>query len=272
MTSDTLVRHDAKWSRAVLEQIADLLEHCDAGPGFDPFAGVFHLVDEVLGPDYQLWGADIEPKFAAAHPRVSVGDAFDPATYWVEVGGEHVKPLRVITSPTYGNRMAGGYQGPRCKHCQGAPGLDCDDCSGVGFDGTGRRGYAISLGKKPEEESTAWLSWGHKYRQRHSEWLALLRRYVLTPGPDRLILNMADHLATSESGGPQVRQYVCDWWVNEASSQGFRLTEAYQVDTPKSREGSNHEARTRGEMVMVFDLIPHIDSERDKLARAKVAA
>lgn len=256
------VRHDAKWSRAVLDVLAVILnDEAAPVPGLlvDPFAGVAHLLLEVTGRS-DWWGIELEPEWAAVNDWVHQGNALDPSCYPEQVGA-------VVTSVSYGNRFSDQYLGPRCRPCDGFgqqvvnPGdgtctieeraqgwRTCPVCRGSGRDGRGRYSYAISLGRRVSEGSSAGLQWGPKYRAFHDRWLKTLTD-VLEPGPRRLILNVSDHYRGKQ------RQYVCSWWVAAAHRWGFRLVEAQPADTLRMAHGRNGEKRAEREMVFVFDYL-----------------
>lgn len=244
-------RHDAKFSGEVLEILKRLAGDAP-GPIVDPFAGV-GLIDQIGRAD--VIGIELEPEWAEASPVVRQGDALELGSYPPAVG-------TIMTSPTYGNRMGDRYLGPACGGCGGtgwaqlsatAVGLsvefgECDRCSGTGRDGAGRYGYGISLGRLASEGSSCHLQWGDGYREFHRRWLVVAST-VLEPGPARLVLNMSDHYR-----GGQL-QYVCQWWIEEAGRQGFRLADTHRADTARQGHGQNGEKRAAAEMVFVFDLI-----------------
>lgn len=242
----TRPRHDAKYSAEVLEILRALAPGL-AGPIVDPFAGV-GLIDTIGRED--VIGIELEPEWAVASPVVRQGDALDPGAYPPEVGS-------IVTSPTYGNRMADRYLGPACVACAGTglvlgevlgTPVGCSPCGGTGRIGAGRYGYGISLGRLASEGSSCHLQWGDAYREFHRRWL-IIASTVLDPGASRLVLNMSDHYRDG------AHQYVCHWWLEEAGRQGFRLADTYRADTDRIGHGQNSERRAPAEMVYVFDLI-----------------
>jgi hypothetical protein len=247
-----VTRHDAKWSRPVLDVLAVLLNDEAApvvGPLVDPFAGVAHQLVEVTGRA-DWWGIELEAEWAAVNDWVRHGDALDRSCYPAHVGA-------VVTSVSYGNRFSDQYLGPVCRACDGQgwsdhghPGhrAECVPCNGVGRVGRGRYSYAISLGRKVSAGSSAGLQWGPKYRAFHHRWLKTLTD-VIEPGPRRLILNVSDHYRARQ------RQYVCSWWLRAAHEWGFRLVEAWPAETVRMAHGRNAEKRAEREMVFVFDYL-----------------
>src|SRR5690606_36840269 len=111
-----------KFSDPILDEILDVLDtHVDPEglPDqvlrvLDPFAGVGRI-HELM--DRRTWitttGIEIEPEWAACHPRTEVGDAlhlpFPDGSFDA-----------ITSSPCYGNRMADTHE-PRdpCRTCHG---------------------------------------------------------------------------------------------------------------------------------------------------------
>ncbi len=259
-------RHDAKFSPAVMAKLTELLtapgRYSVAGTIVDPFAGI-GLIDELDRDD--VAGIEIEPEWADASDVVICGDALDSANYPEDIGS-------IVTSITYGNRMAGNYLGPKCKICagsgtvpvsgRGSDGFDrCEECDGIGHDTKGRFGYAISLGRPVSEDSSAQWTFGPKWQRFHRRWLVIAAT-VLPHGDRRLILNVSDHYVTppklKRTNGPVItrpehREYVCAWVITAAWASGFRLAEAHHIETPRIGRGPNRDARAPDEMILVFD-------------------
>ena len=318
MTTTDRRPHSAKWSQAVLDVIDTLQGEDnwdDRGWIVDPFAGIGNGLADVFNHNH-LWGIEIEAAWAD-HPDtpwwIRQGDALDASYYpmTVENGGEGIGAI--VTSPTYGNRMADRYRGPKCSECDGhgiaSSGLPadvdycghcngsgvipfltttsaesgevvvvadgdtcghckgygrmladgtaqpdppdpeltsqtCDRCKGSGFDGTGRRGYAVDLGKHPEPGSSASLQWGPAYRIFHHRWLALIADLV--PAGRPIVINMSDHIRQHQ------RRHVCAWWIQAAAEAGLALAGAYPAETPRWGSGANRDARTEHELVLLF--------------------
>lgn len=258
-------RHDAKYSPAVIKILDQLLPSI-TGLIVDPFAGTGqHLA--TLDNGRGIYGIEIEPDWAAASTWVHQGDALGRTGYPLDTAA-------IVTSPCYGNRLADPYLGRPCDHCyqgqqpSGPTGADgyhkCEECNGTGHDPKDQKrrfSYAISLGHPVHKASAASLHFwndqrGYHYRHFHNTWLRTIT-HVLTPGPNRLILNMKDHYrqATINGETAQRRQHACNWWVTAASEAGFRLTSAHVADTAGIGFGANMQTgKVDHEMVFVFDL------------------
>ncbi len=241
--------HPAVFSQPILERLTQLVDRLD-GPVLDllgPEAGLIHR----LGRDDTI-GVEIEPEWAAMHPRTIQGDAaalpFPDASFGV-----------VVTSPPYGNRMADQYLGSadneKCRPClgtgvvfNGGEGDDCRKCDGTGRAKSTRRGYAISLGHLVDQRSSAGDQWGTRYRYRSEAHLREIRR-VLRPG-GTFILNISDHVRNGQ------RQYVTDWWVQTASRLGLAFVTAETVTTRRYGLGQNRGSRIDGEQIVVMEKRP----------------
>lgn len=200
----TAVPHPAPYSAAVLEALGRWTE--GLRPLLDPFAGTGRVHD--LGGD--TYGVEIEPEWAAMHPRTEVGDACDlrfPDGFFA----------CVATSPTYGNRFADRHNAR---------------------DGSLRRGYTHDLRKltgDPDRQlavtNTGRYQWGTAYQALHKlAWKEVGR--VLRPG-GRFVLNVSDHYRNGRIVD------VCRWHEGTLRAFGFQLEAIELVPTPRLRLGAN---------------------------------
>ena len=178
----------------------------------DPFAGtgLIHQVHD------RAIGVEIEPEWAAMHPRTVVGDAtclpFDSQVFDA-----------IATSPCYGNRMA-----------------DHHDAR----DGSKRHTYRHYLGRQLHENSAGKLQWGAAYRDLHERAWAECYRVLVPFGV--LILNISDHVRGGE------RMYVTDWHRRTLTELDFVLIDEIEIATPRLRHGENFGARVDHELVQVY--------------------
>lgn len=236
-----MTAHPAKFSAPILTEAARQLERYAGGRRLrvlDPFAGT-GLV-HTLEP-HETWGVEIEPEWAAMHPRTIVGDALR-------------MPFRadtfdaIVTSPTYGNRMADQYDGAgRCRRCSGVGDLEgetCTRCGGSGRDRSKRYTYRIALKRPPHARSTVRLAWGPGYWHRHwSAWVEARR--VLRPG-GIFILNVSDF----EKAGELIP--VVGWHRARLIDLGFVFAGCEDVTTARMGHGANRDARADAENVLIF--------------------
>ena len=201
--------HPATYPKAVLDVIDELL-----GPArliLDPFAGVGGI--HALRPHRVTIGVELEAEWAAMSLFTIVGDAtrLPFADHQFDA---------VATSPTYGNRLADGYDGR---------------------DGSRRFTYRLALGRELTPGNSGALQWGDAYRVFHRCAWEEARR-VLKPG-GRFILNIKDHIR----GGK--RQHVTGWHLDVLTAIGFRLVTQREVPVPGIRVGRNADARIGFETV-----------------------
>lgn len=208
--------HPATFNQDILDAIADVL-----GPRYanvlDPFAGT-GKVHSLATSERKTTGIEIEEEWAAMHDDTIVGSAlalpFEDDTFDA-----------IVTSPTYGNRMADQYDGR---------------------DGSTRATYRISLGRPLCEENSGKLQWGVKYRRFHWDaWREAVR--VLRPA-GRFVLNIKDHIR----GG--VVQGVTAWHIDTLESLGLVVADHRQVPCEGYGFGANADLRVDFENVIAFDL------------------
>lgn len=255
MTSAPPVAHPAKFGEEILAAIVDVLTtYPVVGEVLDPMAGTgrIHLL-EFLG--YETVGVELEPEWAAQHPRTQVGNAEHLPSGWNGRFGA------VITSPPYANRMADRHEAKECcRQCEG-PGIwidpagfedeTCPRCKGAGRNAYKRNTYRHVLGRPLTEGSAAGMQWGSGtsgdvYRQSMSSILRGIYR-VLAPG-GLFILNVKDHYRKGEL------QHVPEWFEAQtgATSSGFRLVEKVPIPAKGNRQGRNGTLRADCEWLLVF--------------------
>ncbi|MGH9002704.1 MAG: hypothetical protein ACRDYV_06205, partial [Acidimicrobiia bacterium] len=205
--------HPARYTPSLLPLVA---RHLEAGwRVLDPFAGTggVHQLRALAAVD--TVGVEIQPKWAAWHPDTICADLFD-----VDF------PTRsfdaVVTSPTYGNRMADNF---------------------TPTDPTGRRSYRITHGEPLHPNNSGLLAWGPTYRNFHTRAWA---RVVPWTGR-RLILNVKDHQRDGQ------RAPVVAWHRATLEALGLVLVADIPVAAPGYRRGANRDARL-DERVLVFDV------------------
>lgn len=130
----------------------------------------------------------------------------------------------VITSPTYGNRMADSH---------------------IAKDSSVRNTYTHKLGRKLDDNNTGKMQWGENYRKIHSLVYSEVFRTLKQNG--YLILNMKDHIRNGK------RVYVTDWHIQELKNKGFRLLRHIKIQLKGNGFGANAHLRVSYESVLLFN-------------------
>jgi len=216
-----MTRHPAKFTDVLLPVMANaVIHHSVPGQGFlilDPFAGTGKIFEfEKLIPNCVCWANELEPEWAAKHPRSIIGNAlkimFEDNLFDV-----------ICTSPCYGNRMADHHEAK---------------------DSSRRNTYRHALGRPLSSGSAAGMQWGDEYRSFHASAWKEATRVLRHRG--LFVLNISDHIR----GGEQ--QYVSDWHAQTLESLGYRCLDDILVETPRQRFGANGGLRVEYEHVYIF--------------------
>lgn len=157
--------HPAKFSVVIMDAIVESLAAASVTRILDPFAGtgLVHAIADRLHVDSV--GVEIEPEWAAMHPRTVCADS---RTLTHDLVGQFDA---VITSPTYGNRMA-----------------DHHDARDLSDRGT----YKHRLGRELTDGNSGAMYWGDEYRNLHTD---VYRRCVELLAPlGTFVVNVKDHV------------------------------------------------------------------------------
>lgn len=212
----TGVSHPATFSAPLLPVFAELL--VGYRRVLDPFAGTgkIHLLGALVD-GIETVGVEIEPEWAACHPKTSVGNAlaleFKDASFDA-----------ICTSPTYGNRLADSHDA---------------------YDAESRRSYTHDLGRKLAADNSGAMQWGNAYREFHAKaWAEAVR--VLRPG-GRFVVNVKDHVRAG------VWQDVPAWHVRALEACGLAVSAIRPVEVSSLRVGDNSDLRATAELVIALD-------------------
>ena len=183
----------------------------------DPFAGI-GTTAEML-PDYDVVGVEIEAEWAEQNTSTICGDALTVVPTLKEFDA-------VLTSPTYGNRMADDFNSK---------------------DSSKRITYRHYLDRPLTKGTTSNLHFGRKagkYEDLHKKiWKVSID--VLKP-QGLFILNIKDFIAKGKV------MPVSDWHIETLKGLGMCLLSHKKVNSPGMRFGSNNTLRVEHENVLVF--------------------
>lgn len=199
-----------------------LIEHGLAQPQtiLDPFAGI-GTVHQLRHYGYQTWGIEIEREWAMASPYTIWGNTLDLHTTLAR-GGLAPSFDGIVTSPTFGNRMADHHEAK---------------------DDSFRNTYRHRLGRALSPANSGMLQWGDEYRAFHAEaW-----RQCSEVTKRFFVLHMKDHIRKGE------RQLVTDWHIDILGRLDWKEQEFISSAAPGNRYGENHELRVDRESIILLE-------------------
>lgn len=208
--------HPAKFSDSLLLTLSQALEGYEKI--LDPFAGVGKV--RAIRPDAYL--NELEWEWLVQSPPGTNGSIM------VQGDAHHLIWKdgffdAVVTSPTYGNRMADHHKAK---------------------DASKRHTYTHVLGRKLSPNNSGKLQWGHEYRFFHYKAWQEVRRVLRPKG--RFVLNISDHIRKGRIVS------VTHFHKLLLILMGFDFTKEYQIKTQRQRHGENGKSRVECEWVLVF--------------------
>lgn len=207
--------HPAKFNDKILWQIESIVKTLYPSKWInltilDPFGGTGRIKE--IFPD--AIAIDIEWEWASQSGLMA-----DSTRLPLEAGTIDL----VVTSPTYGNRMADHFKAS---------------------DNSRRLTYRHQIGHALHERNTGRMQWGKKYRKMHKlAWAEVARVLKMRSW---FILNIKDHIRA----GKHIN--VTDWHVKQIVMCGFVERHRIFIESGGMRFGQNHELRTGGEWIIVF--------------------
>lgn len=213
--------HPAPFSGKILDAVADQLKEAGTPETvLDPFAGTgrVHELRERAGVVTTI-GVELEPEWADKHPDTIQGNALQLTEQF-----EPDSVDAIVTSPTYGNRMA-----------------DHHDAK----DDSTRLTYKHTLGRDLNEDNSGQMQWGDEYRDFHRKaWAESVT--VLKPG-GIFTLNVKNHIRAGEV------QRVTEWHINTLMHDfGLHLVAIDIIPGRGLAAGANTDQRTAFELVITL--------------------
>lgn len=209
------IRHPARFTDVILQTMARYLR---AGwLVLDPFAGVGGLARlGFTGAQIVLNEIELNVIAHAQGKRRVAGNALT-----LPFAAETFDA--VVTSPTYGNRMADHHRAQ---------------------DASRRNTYYHAFGGALHCDNTGLLQFGAAYCERHARAWGEAARVLKRGG--LFLLNVSDHIRDGR------RVYVSKWHLDTLRDLGLTLRACHAVPTPRNRHGANGDARCQVEYVFVF--------------------
>ncbi len=276
--------HPAKYSAPVALAIVEMIEKYSDGTILDPFGGTggLHHIGEVVRERKERYVItfvnELEAEWAtesAEYGLTRCGDffTFEPGVsnkFWMKCDKEDPNFVlyddkfdMIITSPTYGNRMADKHTPGKCKECNGTgdelmdsmeavgvpggmyPIGPCPTCKGKGRENSKRMTYKHQLGRDLSDNNSGGMQWGPAYRTFHGR--AWMRVKQLLTDDGYFILNVKDHVRA----GKIIK--VAQWHVDTALRLGFDVLDRRWVHTSGMGFGQHQQTlKVDHEEVIVF--------------------
>ena len=129
----------------------------------------------------------------------------------------------IVTSPTYGNRMADHHNAK---------------------DNSKRITYTHYLGHELSFENTGRMQWGQQYQDKHRRIYKNI--YTLLKPNGLFVLNISNHIRKGEE------QYVTEWHIKTLKDLGFEVIQEIQVPTKRMKFGKNNQRRINHENIIAL--------------------
>lgn len=211
-------RHPAKYTDALLPVFA---RWCmDSKSILDPFAGTGKIgMLKDYGVHAVISANDIEKDWLT--PNIYHCDKlyFQDAEF-LDTGESYDT---IVTSPTYGNRMADHFHTEHPER---------------------RATYTHCIGHELDDENTGRMHFGKAYCEKHRRIFAHLYDLLIDGGI--FILNCSNFIRAGEIVD------VTSWMRDTMESVGFKFCSSVNVSTPRMRFGANSDKRVEYETVMLF--------------------
>lgn len=215
------IKHPCTYSDAIIEKLSEIIPK--EGIILDPFAGTGKIgILKEKGFRGKIICNEIEPDYhqLCKYPidEWHIGDA--AKMNWAAEN----QIDQIITSPTYGNRMADAW---------------------VPKDQSKRISYTFWMGHPLNDQNTGRMQWGQAYQQKHRDCYWEFYRVLKSGG--NLFVNLSNHIRK----GQEID--VVGWHLNLLTTEfGFNYCGKIKIETPRMRFGKNHEKRIDHEVLLLL--------------------
>lgn len=211
------MNHPCPFSDIILNEIAKNL-HPSIKSILDPFAGTGKIAKlKSMGYKGEIICNDIEESW----------DRFGGVDEWLNEDAENLHFLRlvdaIITSPTYGNRMADHHKAK---------------------DDSKRITYTHKLGKDLHPQNTGKMQWSNEYKEKHERVYRNLVLLIKEKG--FFILNISNHIRN----GKEIN--VSSFHIDLLTSLGLVVNEIKKIKTKRMRFGENSKNRVSCEYLIIM--------------------
>lgn len=214
------IKHPAKYSDNFIEIFASLLNKYDCRVILDPFAGTGKIgLVKKYGFDGIIYANEIEYEWLFPNNYKCDYILFKDAEN-IDI---YNKFDAIVTSPTYGNRMADHHNAR---------------------DSSKRITYTHFLGHDLNSENTGKMQWGKRYRDKHEKIYKNL--YHTLKQDEIFIINISNHIRNGKE------QNVVKWHVETLCNIGFEVLEEISVKTNRMKFGRNFDKRVQYEEIVVL--------------------
>ena len=207
--------HPAKYTNSFIPIFSEMSMGCKRI--LDPFSGTGKIFElKAIRPELEIFGVELEPEWANSIIGNSLNLPFSKDSFDC-----------IITSPTYGNRMADHHNAK---------------------DSSKRNTYTHVIGRKLSKNNSGSMQWGDEYRKLHENVWLECKRVLINDGI--FILNIKDHIRKG------VIQKVTDWHIEKLEKIGFAVLEHRKIKCSGNGFGKNSLARIGHESIILFKLNP----------------
>ena len=216
-----IINHPAKYSEGFTKIFAEILQEYDCHSVLDPFAGTGKIGEiKQYGFNGIVIANEIESEWLEDNSYNCDMLMYQDAEYLIL---PHMVDA-IVTSPTYGNRMADHHNAK---------------------DNSKRITYTHYLGHELNTANTGKMQWGKKYRDKHTRIYQNLFS-ILKPG-GLFVLNMSNHIRKGEE------QYVTEWHINILENIGFKKIKEIKIPTKRMKFGKNNQKRVSYESIIILE-------------------